>query len=76
MLRCLLVGKYKAAWAPLLANVVHIYNLLPATITGLSPFQILYGVPLCLLPATRTDIPMLDYWFNICHNVRDAIDLV
>jgi hypothetical protein len=75
MLRCLLVGKYEAAWAPLLADVVRIYNSLPATTTGLSPFQILYGVPPRLLPATRTDIPMLDHRFDIRHDVRDAIDL-
>ena len=44
MLRCLLVGRYEADWVNILPDTERIINVLESTSTGISPFELFYGV--------------------------------
>lgn len=52
MIRCLTVGQYESIWLLLLPQVEHNINVSPTDAAGISPFEVLHGVPPQLIPTT------------------------
>ena len=76
MIRCLAVGQYESIWFVLIPQVEHNINASCTDATGISPFEILYGVPPRLVPTTlRRTNDFLQERINTRIAVRDALEL-
>lgn len=76
MICCMVVGQYESIWFLLILQVEHNINASSTDATGISPFEVLYGVPpwLVLIMLCRAN-DFLQECINTCIAVQDALEL-
>ena len=75
MLRCLLAGRYESQWFTLILEVERNLDCLPTDATSVTPFEILYGVKPCVMPALPGNQQFVTDCTTLHIAVRDAMEL-